>query len=105
MKEITSAELKVYLDEGNIPVLLDVREAWEYNICHLTDSMHIPMNEIPSRLTELNKNDEIVVICHHGIRSLQVAHFLETQKFSKIINLSGGVDAWAHTVDSSMCQY
>lgn len=105
MKEINSTELKTSLDEGKTPVLLDVREDWEYRLCHLENSVHIPMGDIPGRISELCKNDEIIVICHHGARSLQVAWFLESQDFANVVNLSGGVDAWASTVDASMHRY
>lgn len=105
MKEITPEELKQHIDSGNKPLLLDVREPWEYEICHLDDSMHISMSQIPARMSELNPDQEIVVICHHGARSLQVANYLESQGYSHINNLAGGIDAWARTVDPDMAQY
>lgn len=105
MKQITPEELKKYIDEGNSPVILDVREPWEYEICHLEDSLHIRMSEVISRLDELKPDDEIIVICHHGGRSQQVGNYLETQGYNNITNLAGGIDAWAKSIDPSMKQY
>lgn len=92
-------------DSSPRPLLLDVREPWEYELCHLVDSMHLPMQMVPARLDELDPEADIVVICHHGIRSLQVGNFLERQGFSSIYNLTGGVDAWARDVDPAMRKY
>ena len=85
--------------------MLDVREGWELEICMLANSTHIPMNSIPSRQIELAPDADTVVICHHGGRSMQVASFLERNGFSKVFNLSGGVDAWSREVDSTMRTY
>jgi len=87
------------------PVLLDVREHWEYALCSLPGSVHVPMREIPARLRELDPSRPIVCICHHGVRSLQVAMFLEHRGFESVFNLSGGIDAWAKEVDRSMATY
>ncbi len=105
MKEITPEELKSSMDAGNIPALLDVRETWEYEICHIDNSVNISMSQIPARMAEFNPEQEIVVICHHGMRSLQVASYLESHGYTNISNLAGGIDAWARTVDPSMAQY
>lgn len=98
-------ELKKRLEQGRQPVILDVREPWEFGICALPGSTHIPMGQIPQRLQELNKEDEIVVVCHHGSRSAFVAQFLQQQGFSKLYNLQGGVSAWAQYIDPQMRQY
>ena len=87
------------------PLLLDVREPWEFQICSLPGSMLMPMRTVPARLAELEDNAETVVICHHGTRSMQVAMFLEREGFSRVYNLTGGVDGWARTVESSMPVY
>lgn len=104
MREFNAVDLKKYL-ECNEPLLLDVRQPWEFNICHIDDSILIPMGQIYSYLDELDKDRETVVICHHGIRSRQVARNLEQADFSKVINLKGGVNAWAKTVDTTMARY
>jgi rhodanese-related sulfurtransferase len=87
------------------PLLLDVREFWEFRICHIEGSRLLPMRQIPGALTEFEPDRPVVVICHHGIRSQQVAQFLEQQGFSQVCNLRGGVDAWARDVDPAMATY
>jgi len=104
MQEFDALELKQYL-ESNSPFLLDVRQPWEYELCRISDSTLIPMRDIPSRIDELDKNQETVVICHHGIRSRQIGRYLEQAGFSNIINLKGGVANWAKHVDDSMATY
>lgn len=105
MKSITPALLKAKLDAGEKPRLLDVREAWEYDLCNIDGSINISMSKVEQMLNELNQVDEIVVICHHGMRSFQVANFLEGNDYKNITNLEGGIDAWARTVDADMAQY
>ena len=107
MNQLRPAQLAEWLADAARarPVLLDVREPWEFQTCHLPDARLVPMREVPARLAELDPAAETVVICHHGGRSQQVAAFLEKQGFSKVHNLSGGVDAWARTVDASMPVY
>lgn len=107
MKQISPPELASWLgDKGRArPVLLDVREQWEVQACSIAGSKHVPMGEVPGRAGELDSSAEIVVICHHGGRSMQVAMFLENNGFAKVHNLAGGVDSWARTVDPSMPVY
>lgn len=106
MQHFTPAELRDYLEQAsNLPLLLDVREAWEFDICAIEGSILIPMTKIASTLETLNPEQEIVVICHHGIRSAHVCRYLEHQGFAKMINLSGGVDGWAREVDINMSIY
>lgn len=87
------------------PLLLDVRETWEYDICHIKGSELIPMQTIPRQLGQLDPQQETIVICHHGVRSRMVGQFLEQAQFENIINLSGGVTAWAQQVDQTMPTY
>jgi rhodanese-related sulfurtransferase len=107
MKQITAAQLADWLGEKARaqPLLLDVRELWEYEKARIAGSRHVPMNEIPARKDELDPAAQIVVICHHGGRSMQVAMFLEQNGFAKVHNLAGGVDSWARTVDPSVPVY
>lgn len=105
MKNILPAELKAELAAGKKIHLLDVREAWEFQTASIAGSTLIPMGEIQARVAELDRASEVVVICHHGGRSMQVAVFLERQGFSSVHNLTGGVDAWARTVDPTMPTY
>lgn len=106
MRRITSTELKNYLETTDVsPILLDVREPWEFQTCHIEGALHIPMGQIPTRYQQLDASKEFIVICHHGMRSLQVAQFLEKAGFKNIVNLTGGVDAWAREVDANMPVY
>jgi rhodanese-related sulfurtransferase len=91
--------------DGEPPVLLDVREPWEFAICRIEGSLSVPMSQIPAAVSRLDPNRETVVICHHGIRSYQVAHYLEQQGFTRLINLDGGVAAWARDQDPAMQVY
>ena len=106
MQDLTASELAEYLSTtDDDPMLLDVRQGWEYDICRLENSTLMPMATIPSKIGDFEKDRVTVVICHHGIRSRQVAMFLEKSGFKNIINLNGGVDQWAKMVDTSMALY
>jgi len=103
---MTVHELKEKLDKGaNDVVLIDVREPWELNVCSLPGATSIPMRAIPARYPELPKDAELVLMCHHGVRSQQVAYFLERQGFNKLNNLVGGIAAWAREIDPKMPTY
>jgi len=101
---MNAAQLAAQL-KNEKPLLLDVREPWEYEICHIDDSINIPMGQIPQQLAQLQDATEIVVICHHGIRSQNVIRFLQQQSVDGLVNLDGGVDAWAREVDLDMPLY
>jgi rhodanese-related sulfurtransferase len=106
MREITVKTLYEYLQNTeNTPLLLDVREQWEFNVCHLEGVTLVPMGQVPEHIQSWNKDQEIIVICHHGIRSLQVAHFMEESGFQQMVNLIGGMHAWALSVDKQMSTY
>lgn len=106
MQQITAPELQKRLQKNDDhPLLLDVREPHEFKYCHINGSINMPMASVFSKASELDPKQETVVICHHGMRSAQVANFLITNGFEKIYNLSGGVAAWASQVDPSMPTY
>ena len=107
MKQIRPAELAAWLADASRdkPVLLDVREPWETRMCSIAGSRAIPMAQVPSRAAEVDPAQDVVVICHHGARSMQVALFLEKNGYARVHNLAGGVDSWARTVDPSMPKY
>ena len=107
MNQISAGQLAAWLaDAGqDKPLLLDVREPWEWETARIEGSQHIPMREVPARLAELDPDREVVAICHHGGRSQQVAMFLEKNGFSKVHNLQGGVDAWSRNVDPAVPIY
>jgi len=87
------------------PLLLDVREPWEIETAKIAGITPIPMREIPARAAELDRGREVVAICHHGGRSMQVAMFLEQQGFAAVHNLSGGMDAWSQQIDPKIPRY
>jgi rhodanese-related sulfurtransferase len=90
----------------DVPVLLDVREPWEYQTARFEDSVLMPMGDVPSRAhAELDPDAHIVVMCHHGQRSLSVAMWLRGQGFERAQSLAGGIDAWSRTVDASVPRY
>jgi rhodanese-related sulfurtransferase len=107
MKQITPAALAAWIaDDGRSkPLLLDVREPWEYQTARIEGSKLVPMGEVAARLDELDQDREVVAICHHGGRSMQVAMYLEKNGFPKVHNLAGGVDAWSRNVDPSVPLY
>lgn len=107
MQNLTAAALAEWLADTSrpAPVLLDVREPWELQTASIAGAVSIPMREIPARSEELDDEAQIVCICHHGARSMQVAAFLERNGFSNITNLTGGIHAWAMQVDPSMAKY
>lgn len=103
--DISPLELKAQIDRGRKIVLLDVREPFEYQICHLDGAKLIPLGVLPQRMSELDSADEIVVYCHVGSRSAEAAEFLMGAGFGKIRNLNGGIRAWAEQVDQKMQRY
>jgi rhodanese-related sulfurtransferase len=105
IREVEPAALKQRLDTGKAPDLLDVREDWEAAICKLPGAKLIPMNEIPGRVAELDPERELVVYCHHGVRSAHVCAWLMQQGFEKVANLAGGIEEWAAAVDPGMARY
>lgn len=107
MKSVSPLELSAWLEDPSRqrPLLLDVREPWETQICGIEASERVPMQSLPARLHELDPARPVVCICHHGGRSMHVALFLARQGFEDVYNLTGGVDAWARQVDSAMPTY
>ncbi len=108
MKEIRAHQLAEWLENPSLPkpTLLDVREAWECELCRIDGSQHIPMHLVPMRCAdELDASRDIVVICHHGGRSMQVAMFLEHKGYESVFNLTGGIEAWACEVEPGMRRY
>lgn len=102
--EITPAEFIARRDSGQKLTLLDVREAWELGIVSVPGFVHIPMNEVPDRLGELDRSVETVVLCRSGRRSLEIARLLQQHGF-QAVNLAGGILAWSRDVDPSLPTY
>ena len=92
-------------------VFLDVREPWEFELAHINNSVNVPMSTLAGRVDEVRALQDdagdapVVVICHHGVRSMQCAQFLAGQGLARLINLSGGIDAWSSRVDPAVPQY
>lgn len=105
MQQLSPKQLHERLQQTDKPLLLDVREPWEFEICHIADSLLIPMGQIPTSFEKLEPERETVLICHHGVRSMQVAIFLQSRGFKHLWNLQGGIDAWAHDIDPDMASY
>lgn len=104
MRRMSASQLAAHLENAS-PLLLDVREPWEFDICHIDGSINLPMAQIPQNAARFQDAAEIVVICHHGIRSQHVIQFMQQQNSNDLINLDGGVDAWAREVDADMPVY
>ena len=105
MKEISVEELAQWRASGKTFVLLDVREPHEIKAAALPDIVHIPMREIPARMHEIDSGAEVAVLCHHGGRSERVAQFLFMRGFANVHNVSGGIDAYAKRVDTTIPRY
>lgn len=107
MQEISVTEYKTLRDSGQEHLLLDVREAHELAICQIEGHTHIPMNDIPTRLSEIAdwKDKKVICQCRSGARSANVQAFLLQQGFTDVSNLVGGILAWGNEIDSSITQY
>jgi rhodanese-related sulfurtransferase len=104
--EITVDQLKQQLASANPPLLLDVREPWEAATASIPGSKLIPMNEVPGRaFNELDEDQPIAVLCHHGARSLSVANWLRQQGFEKAQSVAGGIDHWSRVIDPTIPRY
>ena len=103
--EIEPEEVKRLSDAGEEFTFVDCREPWEYQAAHIPGTKHIPMQEIPARIQELDPDEHVVVICHHGVRSLNVVAWLRQQGFDKAQSVSGGIDRWSRTIDPKVPTY
>jgi rhodanese-related sulfurtransferase len=103
--QISARELKSRLDAGERPVILDVREPWEVAAATLPGTLHIPLRDLARRVGELDKGQDVVVMCRSGGRSMQAAQFLATRGFARVSNLDGGILAWSRDVDPGVAIY
>jgi rhodanese-related sulfurtransferase len=104
--EISPSQVKALQQSGQEVLLLDVREPWEFETSQIEGSKHIPMGDVPARAhQELDPDEHIVVLCHHGVRSLSVTNWLRQQGFEKVQSMRGGIDGWARTVDPKVPLY
>jgi rhodanese-related sulfurtransferase len=104
---ISAAELAERLRSDNPPMLLDVREVGEHEMAALPDSKLIPLAQVPFRVGEIAdwKERDVVIYCHHGVRSLMAIGWLKLRGFSKLHNLTGGIDRWSVEVDTNCPRY
>jgi adenylyltransferase/sulfurtransferase len=85
--------------------IIDVRENWEYEIVHLPQSELMPLSNFQNHIVNLKKEDVLLVYCHHGVRSASICNYLKSNGFNNVINLAGGINAWASDIDSNMLTY
>ena len=85
--------------------ILDVREAPELAICQLEGALHIPMAEVPERIGDVPRQEPVIVLCHHGVRSQMVVGLLRHAGWRNVVNLDGGIDAWSRDIDDSVARY
>lgn len=104
MQNLSPEELKSLLDQGKIR-LLDVRQAEELEIARIEGATHIPLNELPARIGELDPQQPIAALCHHGVRSEMAGRLLERNGFTQVAHLSGGIDAWSQAIDPAVPRY
>lgn len=110
MRQLSVTEVQGWLAEtGGEPLLLDVREPWEFQLAAIrlpgARTLNVPMGQIPQRLAELDPAQPMLCICHHGMRSAQVVAFLERAGFESVYNLAGGIAAWSQQVDPRVPSY
>ncbi len=105
---MTVVDVKRKLDAGESLVLLDCREQFEYDLCRIEGCELIPMNSIPQRLADVERltdKGQVVVYCHHGMRSLNVANWLRQQGVDNVVSMTGGIDAWSLQIDRLVPRY
>lgn len=103
---MTVTELEAARAAGRDLVVLDVRQPEELALSSVPWALHIPMSELPGRVGELPRDRDLVVMCHHGMRSAQVTEWLrQAQGFERVVNLEGGIDAWSCDVDPTVPRY
>ena len=104
--ETTVAEVSALLaSDPTSALILDVREPHELAINQIAGATHIPMREVPAQMHTLPRDRYLLVLCHHGARSLRVTQFLRDQGFTTVSNIAGGIDAWAAEIDPTMRRY
>lgn len=104
MDTITPIQLKELLASANPPIILDVRETTEINICALPNVLHIPLGNLLNEWRQIPNDRLIITLCHHGYRSMQAAMILESHGY-RVKNLIGGIHAWAQQIDPNMAIY
>jgi adenylyltransferase/sulfurtransferase len=102
--QMSVKELKRRIDAGEDVYILDVREPWENKLAQIGGKL-IPQNEVPQRLAEIDRDREVIVHCHAGVRSQRIAEFLKQSGYPQVVNLAGGIHAWSEEIDPSVPKY
>ena len=105
MQSISVTELKKRIDEGTSPIIIDVREDFEIEICKLPDTRHIPWGQLPDHLSALDASTAYILMCKAGGRSAQATQFLSVQGYKDVTNLEGGINEWSRSIDPSVPLY
>ena len=105
IQHLSVVEVAALLAGADAPIIIDVREPWEYDIAHLPASTSIPLNTLPTRASELDPAQSYALLCHHGMRSEMAANWLLQHGFTRLINIDGGIDAWSTDVDATVPRY
>lgn len=105
IQEINPIDAAAMRNRSPHTVFLDVREAPELEVCHIEGALHIAMSELTSQLAAIPQDCPVIVLCHHGMRSRQVIQFLQSQGYDNLLNLEGGIHAWAQEIAPEMATY
>jgi len=103
--EVAPLEVKQRLDRGEKFLFVDVREPWEYATSKIEGSTLIPLREIPANLVTLESADEVILFCHHGMRSMDAAAWLRSQGVTGARSMSGGIERWSLEIDPRVPRY
>jgi rhodanese-related sulfurtransferase len=103
--EIEPRKVKELLDRGEVGLFVDVREPWEHQTSRIEGSTLVPLREIPANLARFQAASEVIVFCHHGMRSLDTAAWLRSQGVARVRSMSGGIDRWSVEIDPSVPRY
>ena len=103
--EIDVQALDRMAEDGADYVILDIREAGEVGVCAIEGSLHVPMGQIPYSLDTIPRDRDLIVLCHHGVRSWHAMNWLRGNGYDRAISLRGGIDAWAKVIDPAMATY
>lgn len=105
ISQISPKQLQLTMQQQPVPLLLDVREPFEFAYARIEGSLLVPLSRLAEQLEQIDTDSEIVVICHHGVRSLQACLFLEQFGYQRLYNLQGGIDAWSRDCDPTVSRY
>ncbi len=105
IQHLNPADVVALLAGADAPIIIDVREQWEYDLVHLPVSTLIPLNSLSAKASDLDPSRSYALLCHHGMRSEMAANWLMQHGFSRLINIDGGIDAWSMDVDPALPRY